>query len=183
VARRPAAAADERAFAEWFWAQVDRSGGAGACWPWRGRPGPKGYGLVERREWRRDRQGRRYRVRTTHNASKVAWELAHGQRMPPGLKACHTCDNRLCCHASPAGGHIYAGTHQDNMDDMASRGRGRGPGLYGMAHPNARFSTDTIVEVRRRKAAGEPARTIALDLGMSVDYVREIARGERRVMG
>lgn len=42
-----------------------------------------------------------------------------GVELPPEIKACHKCDNPLCC----APDHLFPGTNQDNMDDMVAKGR------------------------------------------------------------
>jgi hypothetical protein len=54
-------------------------------------------------------------------AHRVAYEVSKG-RVMEGLFVCHHCDNPPCCN--PA--HLYAGTHQDNVDDKVRRGRARG---------------------------------------------------------
>jgi hypothetical protein len=56
------------------------------------------------------------------NASRVAYEVWKGP-IPAGKMACHTCDMPEC--VEPA--HLYAGTAQDNHDDMVRRGRYRPP--------------------------------------------------------
>jgi hypothetical protein len=52
---------------------------------------------------------------------RVAYQLAFGP-IPDGLDVLHHCDTPCCI--SPD--HLYAGTHQDNMDAMVRRGRVRG---------------------------------------------------------
>jgi hypothetical protein len=71
------------------------------CWEWRGNRNNRGYGKL----------GKIY-------AHRVAYELASGP-IPSGLEVMHSCDNPPCCN--PA--HLSVGTHADNMQDMARKGR------------------------------------------------------------
>lgn len=100
LVRRPL---DER-----FWEKVVTS--PDSCWLWTGAQSPRGYGafVVSRGD-----------VRT---ASRVSWELVNGP-IPDGLWVLHRCDNPPCVNPD----HLFLGTHQDNMDDMAQKGRGRKP--------------------------------------------------------
>jgi hypothetical protein len=83
---------------ERFWAQVDRSDGPDACWPWTGAQNPRnGYGYLTYRSAQRF-------------AHRVALELS-GQEIPVGLLVMHTCENPLCCN--PA--HLKVGTRADHM--------------------------------------------------------------------
>ena len=56
------------------------------------------------------------------NASRVAYEVWVGP-IPDGKMVCHHCDNPICINPD----HLYAGTAQDNHDDMVRRGRDRPP--------------------------------------------------------
>jgi hypothetical protein len=57
-------------------------------------------------------------VRTS--AHRVAWIIKNGP-IQGGLYVLHKCDNRMCCNPD----HLFLGTHQDNMDDMRSKGRSK----------------------------------------------------------
>lgn len=51
---------------------------------------------------------------------RVAWELANGKIIPPGVCVLHKCDVRRCVEP----GHLFLGSHRDNIMDMWSKGRG-----------------------------------------------------------
>jgi len=99
--------------ADSFWSRVDVVA-KGHCWNWQGSVsartpnGGGGYGTLK---W-----NRRYWY-----AHHVAFVLTHGP-IPEGAMILHHCDNRICCNPD----HVYAGTHQNNMDDMKRRGRSKG---------------------------------------------------------
>lgn len=44
------------------------------------------------------------------------------RKLRAGEQALHTCDFKRCVNVL----HLYAGTHQDNMDDLVERGLARG---------------------------------------------------------
>lgn len=80
-----------------FWGLVDRSGGPGTCWEWRGTRYPNGYGHFG---------GRFY-------AHRHALSLTIGRELEPGEQACHRCNNRSCCNPE----HLYVGTAATNGRD------------------------------------------------------------------
>jgi hypothetical protein len=142
---------------ERFWQRV-RVGDN--CWTWEGSAHTNnGYGQFTLSQSRRV---------VTHRA---AWELTNGP-IPEGLSVCHRCDNPKCVRP----GHLFLGTHAENMADMGRKGRQRGP--KGATHHKARLSEADVVDVRRRLAAGETQLAIGKMYNVHPTTIGYIARGK-----
>lgn len=133
---------------ERFWPKV-RIRSADECWEWQAAKDGHGYGAIAASHERR-----------TLQAHRVAYELAHGP-ITGGLHVLHRCDNPAC--VSPA--HLFLGTHKENMDDMAAKGRGMQGG--------AKLTEGDVREIR---ATGNPSRDLARMFGVTPTIIRQIKR-------
>jgi hypothetical protein len=118
---------------ERFWAKVQKTDG---CWLWTGSKMPKGYGSF----------GYGRRTRTAH---RMAFEWAKGP-VPPGLFVCHHCDTPACVNPD----HLYAGTAQQNTDDMMRRGRRRDGGPKPNEAYNQKLNPVAIRVIRYLRSRG-----------------------------
>lgn len=89
-----------------FFRLVNKNG-QGGCWLWTGCTYNHGYGSFL---W----DGR------MQAASRVSWQMHNGP-IPAGQHVLHRCDIPLCVNP----GHLFLGTHEQNMADMRRKGRGR----------------------------------------------------------
>jgi hypothetical protein len=128
------------------------------CWIWTGGRDQKGYGCFAGRK-----------------AHRWSWELHNGP-IPPGMLACHHCDNPPC--VNPA--HLFLGTAKDNSADMVAKGRVKRPclGKKGADGHNAKLTDDDVREIRRLSALGLSTRKIGHRFGVSKFPVSEILRGK-----
>lgn len=124
------------------------------CWRWTGATSPDGYG-----KWR-DRG-----TRKILSAHRLMYEMEVGP-IPPGMVVMHTCDCPPC--VNPA--HLRVGTQQDNLRDMASKGRHRHhKDECTKGHP---FTPDNTY-LRKRATGGRICRTCMRE------YQREWKRQQR----
>lgn len=112
-----------------------------------------------------------------------AWIIRNGP-LPEGRQiVCHTCDRPLCVEAL----HLYAGTHQMNVDDMMARGRAgwqQNPGQWvelGRRVGRARrtLPVEMIEEVR---ASSDPVSVLATRYGVGKGAIQSARLGVRLVL-
>lgn len=137
-----------------FWSYV-KIGGPDDCWEWQASTNDNGYG--------------RFRCQNEETtAHRFSHELANG---PTELDVLHTCDNRLC--VNPA--HLFAGTHQVNMADMAAKGRA----AKGFQLPHTILTDEQVREIRGRRKHGI-ARKLAEEYGVAREYIYKLWQGRDR---
>jgi len=73
------------------------------CWKWKGAINPSGHGVIKI-------EGRN---RTAHRVSFAI----HNENIPENLFILHKCHNASCVNPD----HLYAGTHENNMQDEVER--------------------------------------------------------------
>lgn len=139
-----------------FWGRVAIKGDDD-CWEWQGRKNVRGYGLFDNNN-------------RPNLASRFSYALSKGQP-DETLFVCHTCDNPSCVNPK----HLWLGTHQQNMDDAASKKRMSGGHTRGSAVNTSRFIAEQVLEIRKSK---ETAATLAERFSVSRTAIYKIRRGE-----
>jgi hypothetical protein len=99
------------------------------CWEWQGELDKSGYG-----EFRFNSK-----MQTIH---RISYQLYHGM-IPEGKQVNHTCHNRKC--GNPF--HVYAGTKQDNSNDMTRASRQ----VKGESHGMSKLTELQVIEIRENK--------------------------------
>ena len=89
----------------------------------------------------------------TMTASRAAWILSNGA-IPNRKHVLHRCDNPPCIN--PA--HLFLGTHQDNMDDMARK--------------NRKPSKLTLADVKAIRESRSTSATLARQYGVAERTIR-----------
>lgn len=149
-----------------FWDKVDKRG-TNDCWHWTGGSNGVGYGKM----WVKSRM---------HMASHVALAVSGLPRLNKN-HAMHSCDNPPCCN--PA--HLKWGTREENMADMAAKGRANPGDTHwsrvknglvprGDTHCHAKLTTDDVVAIRRHQERHGLCRFLADTYGVSHSVISEI---------
>lgn len=131
---------------ERFWKKVSK-GAPGKCWPWTGALNTWGYA----RFW--------VEGTTVVYASRFSYELHRG-KIGNGLFVCHHCDNPACVNP----GHLFLGTHKDNVADCVRKGRAG-------SEADCRLQPEKIRGIQADRRAGMGLKQIAHKYGVSVKTV------------
>lgn len=131
-----------------FWARVNKTEG---CWLWRGTIGNR-YGTLKfhKKRWM---------------AHRLAWTLVNGN-IPENMNVLHKCDVPLCVNP----GHLFLGTHKDNMNDMAVKNRRKGK-ARGECHGRAKLTEQDILNIRN---SSEKHRDLAARYGVGKTTIGHI---------
>jgi hypothetical protein len=140
-----------------FWSRVHKSDG---CWIWLGAKNKRGYGNF-------------FYEGKYVAAHRVAYALHYGP-IPDGLLVCHVCDNPSCVRLD----HLFAGTPVENMMDKRLKGRAKPGDHRGEHNGRAVLTSEQVVAIRIRFAAGERAGDLAREFGVSRSQVLRIVRGQ-----
>ena len=133
---------------------VDKETG---CWNWQRYKNHDGYGY---QHW-----GKRMQ-----RAHRLSYEAYNGS-IPKRLHILHICDNPSCVNPE----HLQAGTHLENMQDMAAKGRGNGKGVSGEKHWYAKLTWVEVREIREQYAKGGTTyRTLAEVYNVHTSHIGRI---------
>lgn len=141
--------------------QIKKSG----CWGWSGTKDGAGYGRI----------GNRNKCKgPPERAHRVSFEKEFGP-FDGTLDVLHKCDNPECTRP----GHLFTGTHQDNMKDMVSKNRQQHVSRYGADNNAALFSESKVDEIRCMYATGEYTyHYLSVKFGSCPDTIRKIVANE-----
>jgi hypothetical protein len=119
------------------------------CWLWNGKTSAKDYPTI----WFEGKMVK---------AHKLFWEYLYG-KIPEGLEICHRCDVASCINP----GHLFLGTHRDNMLDCNRKGRG-----------NAKLSDNAVRTILAAYARGKVTQgRIAAYYRVSQMTISNLVRG------
>lgn len=141
----------------WFEKALEKTSKQGDCWVFLGAKGGGGYGVIKN-------NGKQYGL------SRLAFsELVEPLR--PGMFVCHRCDNPACWNPD----HLFQGTHADNMEDMAAKGRASR--ASGERKHTSKLKDDDVRKIRQLLRDGLSQRKVAAQFNVTQSCIWNISSG------
>ena len=143
------------------------------CWLWTAYCDKDGYGICCTGSMQAN-------TRRHIKAHRLSYATFKGP-IPDGKIVCHACDTPSCVNPD----HLFAGTWNDNVQDMMRKNRNRGGGKPhpGEANGNARLTVAQVEIIRaqhiraKRSVEGSTA-DLAQRFGVSSSTIQRIAKCE-----
>lgn len=130
------------------------------CWLFTGGKNSQGYGAI----WDGEKQCR---------AHIVSYQI-HVETVPKGLLVLHECDNPWCVNPE----HLFLGTHQDNVDDMRTKGRDSYDHTQGEGNGQAKLTEANVWDIRRLLSTGQYTQNQIGDMfGVTRGAIKSIKNG------
>lgn len=135
------------------------------CHFWIGTLGRKnGYGCFKIREKGNRDNCKQFKVH------RLIYEFTKGEI--GNNHVLHKCDNPCCVNPD----HLFLGTHQDNMKDMAKKGRA----WHGSKHKNAKLTPVEVLEIRQLYASGNhTTRSLSAKYNVDSKHIHNIVTGKK----
>ena len=130
-----------------FMSKVEKTN---SCWEWKAGKNKDGYGVFSA-------GGKAL------GAHRVAYGLFKPLMLSRDICVCHSCDNPGCVNPD----HLFHGSHSENQQDKARKGRQWNQKLY----------PDDVILIRERLSRGELQKDIAKDYGVTFQAISFIANG------
>ncbi len=127
------------------------------CWLWTAAQSPLGYGRI----------GVGGRAGNGRPAHRVSWMLHRGE-IPTGKEVCHRCDTPSCVNP----GHLFLGSHNENMRDAVLKGRTS----RGADRPLAKLTENQVREIR---SSTETQRALAIRYGICQQHISDVKSGRK----
>ena len=127
------------------------------CWEWKASKHGRGYGLFH--------TGLGHKKGKMDYAHRVSMHLYKGMPMAEESEVCHSCDNTSCVNP----GHLFIGSHTDNMRDMVSKGR--------HVSPTRKLSEDEYELAIFLREEGAMVKDIAKLLCIDKGHASRVTRG------
>lgn len=122
------------------------------CWEWIGNLHKNGYGFFNHKNEK-------------PKAHRFSYAMYKGL-LHPKMSVCHKCDNPKCVNPD----HLFLGTHDDNMKDMAKKARS--------SHGRSWNSKLTLEKASAIKRDLRPRKEVAAEYGVSVVTVCRIQNNQ-----
>ncbi len=101
---------------------------------------------------------------------REVWAKQFGA-IPAGMCVCHKCDVPNCINPE----HLFLGTHKENMEDRARKGRYDNAGEKA---PSAKLFAIEVKMIRKLLSQGERYKVVAAEFGVSVPLLEKIKQGK-----